>query len=200
VRPRRAVRFARLTYRCVRVLGGPTVRAACGGNPSLSWLLPRVARWPKAATARQGPSRRQSTASTYDGRRPLILPTRMPMLDPAATRTPATCCDPSRPTTKGPSSASATTAPRPYTIDNPCRARRAQSMALECCPSRWNSVRMTAAAPGWSRSQAATCVAGGSAAPTNRSSRALGMPKQPPARLRGAHLPRLRHTAAQGSA
>jgi hypothetical protein len=28
------VRFARLMHRRGRVLGGPTVRAACGGNPS----------------------------------------------------------------------------------------------------------------------------------------------------------------------
>jgi hypothetical protein len=31
-RPRRAVRFARLLHRRDRVLGGPPVRAACGGN------------------------------------------------------------------------------------------------------------------------------------------------------------------------
>jgi hypothetical protein len=34
------VRFARLIHRPVRVLGGPAVRAACGGNPSLPcWTL-----------------------------------------------------------------------------------------------------------------------------------------------------------------
>jgi hypothetical protein len=33
-RPRRVVRFARLIHRRGRVLGGPTVRAACGGDPS----------------------------------------------------------------------------------------------------------------------------------------------------------------------
>jgi hypothetical protein len=32
------VRFARLIDRPVRVLGGPAVRAACGGNLSLPWL------------------------------------------------------------------------------------------------------------------------------------------------------------------
>jgi hypothetical protein len=32
VRSRRAVRFARLIHRRGRVLGGPAVRAACGGN------------------------------------------------------------------------------------------------------------------------------------------------------------------------
>jgi hypothetical protein len=31
-RPRRVVRFARLIHWPVRVLGGPAVRAACGGN------------------------------------------------------------------------------------------------------------------------------------------------------------------------
>jgi hypothetical protein len=38
-RPRRVVRFARLIHRRVRVLGGPAVRAAFGGNLSLPWLL-----------------------------------------------------------------------------------------------------------------------------------------------------------------
>jgi hypothetical protein len=38
VRPRRKVRFARLIDRRGRVLGGPAVRAACGGNLSLPWL------------------------------------------------------------------------------------------------------------------------------------------------------------------
>jgi hypothetical protein len=37
-RPRRKVRFARLIQRRGRDLGGPTVRAACGGNLSLTWL------------------------------------------------------------------------------------------------------------------------------------------------------------------
>jgi hypothetical protein len=41
-RPRRKERFARLIHRRVRVLGGPAVRAACGGNLSLPWLLLRV--------------------------------------------------------------------------------------------------------------------------------------------------------------
>jgi hypothetical protein len=40
VRPRRVVRFARLIQRRGRVLGGPAVRAACGGNqtPTASLL------------------------------------------------------------------------------------------------------------------------------------------------------------------
>jgi hypothetical protein len=42
VRPRRVVRFARLMQRRVRVLGGPAVRAACGGSLSLPWLARRV--------------------------------------------------------------------------------------------------------------------------------------------------------------
>jgi hypothetical protein len=41
--PRRVVRFAQLIQRPVRVLGGPTVRAASGGNQSLPELLLRVA-------------------------------------------------------------------------------------------------------------------------------------------------------------
>jgi hypothetical protein len=38
-RPRRVVRFARLIQRPVRVLGGPTVRAAFGGILSMPCLL-----------------------------------------------------------------------------------------------------------------------------------------------------------------
>jgi hypothetical protein len=38
VRPRRMVRFARLMHRRGRVLGGPAVRAASGGNLSLTRL------------------------------------------------------------------------------------------------------------------------------------------------------------------
>jgi hypothetical protein len=34
-RPRRKERFARLIHRRVRVLGGPAVRAACGGDLKL---------------------------------------------------------------------------------------------------------------------------------------------------------------------
>jgi len=41
-RPGRMVRFARLMHRPVRVLGGPAVRAAYGGNLSLAWLPPTV--------------------------------------------------------------------------------------------------------------------------------------------------------------
>jgi hypothetical protein len=44
VRPRRKVRFARLIDRRDRALGGPTVRAAFGGNLSLTWLPRRVVR------------------------------------------------------------------------------------------------------------------------------------------------------------
>jgi hypothetical protein len=36
----RVVRFARLIHRRIRILGGPAVRAAYGGNLSLT-LLPR---------------------------------------------------------------------------------------------------------------------------------------------------------------
>jgi hypothetical protein len=42
VRPGRKVRFARSIHRPVRVLGGPAVRAACGGTLSLTWLPRRV--------------------------------------------------------------------------------------------------------------------------------------------------------------
>jgi hypothetical protein len=41
-RPRQAVRFARLIHTTRRHLGGPAVRAACGGNLSLPWLLRTV--------------------------------------------------------------------------------------------------------------------------------------------------------------
>jgi hypothetical protein len=41
-RPRRVVRFARLIQRPGRVLGGPAVGAAFGGNLSLFWLPPSV--------------------------------------------------------------------------------------------------------------------------------------------------------------
>jgi hypothetical protein len=37
VRPRRVVRFARLIHRRGRVLGGPSARAAFGGNLSRTW-------------------------------------------------------------------------------------------------------------------------------------------------------------------
>jgi hypothetical protein len=43
-RPRQAVRFARLIHRRGRVLGGPAVRAAFGGNLSLPWLPRRAVR------------------------------------------------------------------------------------------------------------------------------------------------------------
>jgi hypothetical protein len=36
------VRFARLIQRRVRDLGGPSVRAASGGNQRLPWLPPTV--------------------------------------------------------------------------------------------------------------------------------------------------------------
>jgi hypothetical protein len=32
------MRFAQLIHRPVRILGGPSARAASGGNPSLTWL------------------------------------------------------------------------------------------------------------------------------------------------------------------
>jgi hypothetical protein len=49
-RPRRKVGFARLLHRRVRALGGPSARAAFGGNLSLTWKLLRLygmgdARW-----------------------------------------------------------------------------------------------------------------------------------------------------------
>jgi hypothetical protein len=45
--PPLVVRFARLIQRRVRVLGGPAVRAACGGNLSLPWWPRRVIRQTK---------------------------------------------------------------------------------------------------------------------------------------------------------
>jgi hypothetical protein len=41
-RPRRVVRFARLIHRRGRVLGGPAVRAAYGGNLNVAWWPPTV--------------------------------------------------------------------------------------------------------------------------------------------------------------
>jgi hypothetical protein len=52
VRPRRVMRFARLIHRRVRVLGGPVVRAAFGGNPSLPWLLLSVGERDQGRTSR----------------------------------------------------------------------------------------------------------------------------------------------------
>jgi len=52
------VRFARLIQRPIRDLGGPTARAACGGNLSLSWLPPRVV----PLERRAGSHRRQRRA------------------------------------------------------------------------------------------------------------------------------------------
>jgi hypothetical protein len=43
-RPRRVVGFARLIQLSGRDLGEPAVCAACGGNPSLTWLPLRVVR------------------------------------------------------------------------------------------------------------------------------------------------------------
>src|SRR5215213_3921539 len=48
------MRFARLIHRPVRVLGGPAVRAASGGDPSLSWLPLRVVRYERHAAAQRG--------------------------------------------------------------------------------------------------------------------------------------------------
>jgi hypothetical protein len=49
-RPRRKVRFARLIQRRGRDLGGPTARAAFGGNLSLPWsplrMVPHAYRVP----------------------------------------------------------------------------------------------------------------------------------------------------------
>jgi len=61
-RPRRKERFARLIHRRGRDLGGPSVRAAYGGNPSLTWSPPRVV---FAGTAtRAGSLARTSLAAT----------------------------------------------------------------------------------------------------------------------------------------
>jgi hypothetical protein len=57
VRPRRAVRFARLMQRPGRDLGGPAARAAYGGNLSLTWLPPRVVRRVPDRPAPQRPRR-----------------------------------------------------------------------------------------------------------------------------------------------
>jgi len=43
-RPRREVRFARLIHRRGRASGGPSARAAFGGNLSLAWVLLTVVR------------------------------------------------------------------------------------------------------------------------------------------------------------
>jgi hypothetical protein len=56
-RPRRAVRFARLTHRRGRDLGGPTVRAAFGGSLNLTWLLLRVVAHERRRTARRSDPR-----------------------------------------------------------------------------------------------------------------------------------------------
>jgi hypothetical protein len=60
-RPRRAVRFARLIQRRVRVLGGPSVRAACGGNVNLNWLSRRVVA-SEQVTPRRSDARGQRTS------------------------------------------------------------------------------------------------------------------------------------------
>jgi hypothetical protein len=46
------VRFARLIHRRGRVLGGPSARAAFGGNLRLPWLPPTVV--PQKRTGRAG--------------------------------------------------------------------------------------------------------------------------------------------------
>jgi hypothetical protein len=48
------VRFARLIHRRGRVLGGPAVRAAFGGNLILPWLLRTVVRQPSVADLHLG--------------------------------------------------------------------------------------------------------------------------------------------------
>jgi hypothetical protein len=58
VRPRREVRFARLIHRRGRVLGGPAVRAACGGSLSLTWLPRTVVPNERRAATRSPPRRR----------------------------------------------------------------------------------------------------------------------------------------------
>jgi hypothetical protein len=56
------VRFARLMHRRVRDLGGPTVRAAFGGNQSLAWLPRKVVRYERRAAARRRPGRSEPVA------------------------------------------------------------------------------------------------------------------------------------------
>jgi hypothetical protein len=68
-RPRRVVRFARLIHRRGRDLGGPAVRAACGGNPSrrcwpLSAMLQKARIVPDAAMS--APPCREVAARSWD--------------------------------------------------------------------------------------------------------------------------------------
>jgi hypothetical protein len=62
---RRVVRFARLIHRPVRVLGGPSARAAFGGNLSLTWLPRRVVpeeHRPSTAATRRMPMRSRGSS------------------------------------------------------------------------------------------------------------------------------------------
>jgi hypothetical protein len=68
-RPRRKVRFARLIHRRVRVLGGPTVRTACGGNLSLTRLPRRVVRYehPSVSVTRMLQPKPCGTVHPFEG-------------------------------------------------------------------------------------------------------------------------------------
>jgi hypothetical protein len=46
------VRFARLIHSGARVLGGPAIRAACGGNLNQPWMPRRVVLWKSRAAGR----------------------------------------------------------------------------------------------------------------------------------------------------
>jgi hypothetical protein len=73
-RPRRIERFARLIQRPARVLGGPAVSAAFGGNLSLMWsLLTAHEAWVDYAYV-IGPDRLQVLTSLHGGWQPIAEP------------------------------------------------------------------------------------------------------------------------------
>jgi hypothetical protein len=59
--PRRMVRLARLLHRRGRVLGGPAVRAACGGDQLLRTALPKETRVTGALAGRLGKATTKAT-------------------------------------------------------------------------------------------------------------------------------------------
>jgi hypothetical protein len=76
-RTRLMVRFARLMHRYVRVLGGATVRAACGGDPSPPWLPPGWQRacaviLPNITTTTRPPDLRQGLTDGVHTRRTIF--------------------------------------------------------------------------------------------------------------------------------
>jgi hypothetical protein len=74
-RPRRVVRFARLIQRRGRVLGGPAVRAACGGSLSLAcWLLKVVSH--EHCAVSHWPGARGPTGHAASDCRPFSTPSR----------------------------------------------------------------------------------------------------------------------------